>query len=59
MAEGRVRGYFPPTPLEYSKGISDILGREVYLKLETCLPIRVFKLRGAINKLLSMPDSAL
>ena len=59
LAEGRVRKYFPPTPLEYSRGISELLGRETYLKLETNLPIRVFKLRGAINKLLSMPDSAL
>ncbi len=58
-AEGRIRNYFPPTPLEYSKGISGILGRETYLKLETYLPIRVFKLRGALNKLLSLPDSAL
>lgn len=57
IAEGRVRKYFPPTPLEYSKGISDLLMRETYLKLETHLPIRVFKLRGAVNKLLSMPES--
>jgi threonine dehydratase len=59
VAEGRIRKYFPPTPLEFSKGISDILGRETYLKLETYLPIRVFKLRGALNKLLSMPESDL
>lgn len=59
LAEKRIRKYFPPTPLEYSKGISDILGRETYLKLETFLPIRVFKLRGALNKLLSLPDSDL
>lgn len=59
LAEGRIRKYFPPTPLEYSKGISDLLGRNTYLKLETNLPIHVFKLRGAINKLLSLPDSAL
>ncbi len=58
-AEARVRKHFPPTPLEYSKGISDLLGRETYLKLETQLPTRVFKLRGAVNKLLSLPDSAL
>jgi threonine dehydratase len=59
LAEGRLRKYFPPTPLEYSAGISTLLGRETYLKLETWLPIRVFKLRGAINKLLTLPDSAL
>lgn len=59
LAEGRIREYVPPTPLEHSKGISELLGRDTYLKLETQLPIRVFKLRGAVNKLLSMPDSAL
>jgi threonine dehydratase len=59
LAEGRLRKYFPPTPLEHSAGISNLLGRETYLKLETSLPIRVFKLRGAINKLLTLPDSAL
>jgi threonine dehydratase len=58
-AEERIRKYFPPTPLEYSKGISEILGRETYLKLETNLPVHVFKLRGAMNKLLSMPESEL
>lgn len=57
-AEARIRKHVPPTPLEYSKGISDLLGRKVYLKLETSLPIHVFKLRGAMNKLLSLsaPD---
>lgn len=59
VAEGRIRKYFPPTPLEYSKGVSDLLGRDVYLKLETALPIRVFKLRGALNKLQALPESAL
>jgi len=59
LAEGRIRKYFPPTPLEFSKGISDLLGRETYLKLETNLPIKVFKLRGALNKLQSLPESAL
>lgn len=58
-AESRLREYFPPTPLEYSRGISEILGRETYLKLETFLPIRVFKLRGAMNKLLSLPKAEL
>ncbi len=58
-AEGRIRRYIPPTPLEESKGLSEMLGREVYLKLETFQPIRVFKIRGALNKLLSLGDSDL
>jgi len=58
-AEKRIRKYISQTPLEYSKGISRILGRETYLKLETNLPVHVFKLRGATNKLLSLPESEL
>jgi len=57
-AESRIRKYIPPTPLEHSPGVSQLLGREVYLKLETFQPIRVFKIRGALNKLLSLGDSA-
>ncbi len=59
LAETRIRKYIPPTPLEYSKGISALLGRETYLKLETSLPIHVFKMRGALNKLQSLPESDL
>jgi threonine dehydratase len=58
-AESRIRKYIPPTPLEQSPGISLLLGRDVYLKLETFQPIRVFKIRGALNKLLTLGDSAL
>jgi threonine dehydratase len=57
-AESRIRKYIPPTPLEYSPGVSQLLGRDVYLKLETFQPIRVFKIRGALNKLLTLGDSA-
>ena len=56
-AEASLRKYIPVTPLEYSKGISELTGRETYLKLETFHPTRVFKIRGAINKLLSLSDA--
>ena len=59
MAESRIRKYIAPTPLERSKGISDLLGRDAYLKLECFQPIRVFKIRGALNKLLSLRESEL
>ena len=58
-AEERIRKYIPPTPLEFSPRISKSLGREVFLKLECFQPIRVFKIRGALNKLLSLGDSSL
>jgi threonine dehydratase len=56
-AESRIRKYIPPTPLEHSPGVSKLLGRDVYLKLETFQPTRVFKIRGALNKLLTLGDS--
>ena len=59
QAEARIRRYIPPTPLERSGRLSTLCGREVYLKLEVFQPIRVFKIRGALNKLLSLGDSAL
>jgi threonine dehydratase len=59
LAEGRIRKYIPPTPLEPSPRISESLGREIFLKLECFQPIRVFKIRGALNKLLSLGDGAL
>ena len=59
LAEGRIRNYIPPTPLEYSPRLSSRLGREVLLKLECFQPTRVFKIRGALNKLLSLGDTDL
>jgi threonine dehydratase len=53
-AEKRIRKYVRETPLEYSRYLSRITGREVYLKLENNSAIRVFKIRGAFNKILSM-----
>lgn len=58
-AEARIRKYVQPTPLEHSPRISQRLGRKIYLKLEVFHPIRVFKIRGAFNKLLSLGDSDL
>ncbi|MDV3293092.1 MAG: threonine/serine dehydratase [Nitrososphaerales archaeon] len=58
-AEARIRRFIPPTPLEHSGRLSSLLGREVYLKLEVFQPIHVFKIRGALNKLMQLGDSAL
>ncbi len=58
-AESRIRRYLPETPLESSRGISGLLGRDVYLKLETFQPTRVFKIRGALNKLQCLTDAEL
>src|SRR5438034_11628171 len=50
-AASRIDGVVSATPLVESPSLSRILGREVYLKLECFQPIRVFKIRGAYNKI--------
>ncbi len=42
------------TPQYYSPGLSALVGANVYLKLESFQPIRVFKIRGAANKVLKL-----
>jgi threonine dehydratase len=47
----RISGVASRTPLIESPALSKRFGLEVYLKLECFQPIRVFKIRGAYNKL--------
>lgn len=42
------------TPLYFSPGLSALAKANVYLKLENYQPIRVFKIRGAANKILKL-----
>jgi len=43
--------HLAPTPLIRSAAMSDALGCEIYLKLETATPIGAFKVRGGLNLL--------
>jgi threonine dehydratase len=51
VARKRIDGVASRTPLVESPALSKRLGKEVYLKLECFQPIRVFKIRGAYNKM--------
>jgi threonine dehydratase len=42
------------TPLYFSPRLSELTNAQVYLKLESYQPIRVFKIRGAANKILKL-----
>jgi threonine dehydratase len=53
-AEGRIRSRVRETPLEHSPYLSGLSDAEVYLKLESHQLTGSFKLRGAMNKLLSL-----
>jgi threonine dehydratase len=46
--------YLRPTPLQFSRAFTTKARCEVHLKLEGVQPIRAFKVRGALNKLLRM-----
>lgn len=54
LAEERIRPYIRETPLEYSSYLSRLGQARVYLKLENLQLTGSFKLRGAMNKLLSL-----
>jgi len=52
----RIHAQIRKTPLDYSIGLSRLLGCQVYLKCENLQYTGAFKARGAINKLLSLTD---
>ncbi|WP_183851185.1 hydroxyectoine utilization dehydratase EutB [Rhizobium sp. BK379] len=57
-AAARIFGRVMRTPLVYSRSLSERTGQPVHLKLETRQPIGAFKLRGAMNAILSLDDAA-
>jgi threonine dehydratase len=48
-----------PTPLEFSRYLSDAIKGEVWLKLDLVQKTASFKFRGAINKILSLTEEEL
>ncbi|MCX5735961.1 MAG: threonine/serine dehydratase [candidate division NC10 bacterium] len=48
--------YMAPTPLIRSAAMSEALGCEIYLKLETVTPIGAFKVRGGLNFVAQLPE---
>jgi threonine dehydratase len=58
-ARDRLAGHVVPTPLVPSPSLSRLCGQPVHLKLETRQTTGSFKLRGAMNALLSLDAAAL
>jgi threonine dehydratase len=54
QAEKRIRPYIRETPLDYSPLLSQLGNCQVFLKLENLQHTGSFKVRGAMNKLLSL-----
>ena len=57
VARKRIAGVVRRSPLLSSPALSDVVGAPVFLKDETAQPTGAFKVRGAANKLLSLPTS--
>lgn len=49
-------GVVRPTPLEYNRGLSDLLGTETYVKTENLQRAGSFKIRGAYNRMARLSD---
>jgi len=58
-AHERTKDYLTPTPLEFSRYLSDRTDGEVWLKLDLVQKTASFKYRGAINKILSLSEEEL
>lgn len=54
QAEQKIRPYIRTTPLEHSRSLSILTGSRVFLKLENVQLTGSFKVRGAMNALLSL-----
>ncbi len=53
----RIKPYVRQTPLEYSPYLSTLCRANIYLKLENYQVTGSFKARGALNKVLSLPEN--
>ncbi len=51
-----LRPYLSPTPLQYSRAFTEKVRCHVHLKIESIQPIRAFKVRGALTKLIRMSE---
>lgn len=57
-ASEAIKGVASRTPLVESPSLSKLAGKKVYLKLECFQPIKVFKIRGAFNKISRLKESS-
>ncbi|MBI1277307.1 MAG: pyridoxal-phosphate dependent enzyme [Anaerolineaceae bacterium] len=56
IAANRIQPYLPPTPVIRSDYYSQKTAANIFLKLDIFQPTHSFKVRGALNALLSLPE---
>src|SRR5262245_61697705 len=57
-ARRTIAPYLRPTPLYYYKGLSDVVGAQIWVKHENHNPTGAFKVRGGINFMASLGAEA-
>ena len=57
-AQARIAGQVVVTPCLYSRTLSELTGAEIHLKFENLQYTASFKERGALNRLLTLPQDA-
>jgi threonine dehydratase len=55
LARQTIAPYLRPTPLYYYKGLSDVVGAQIWVKHENHQPIGAFKVRGGVNFMAHFP----
>lgn len=55
-AHSRIKGYLHTTPLLRSETLSEMLGHDIYFKVDALQKTGAFKVRGSINHLLSLKE---
>jgi threonine dehydratase len=56
QARKTIAPYLRPTPLYFYRGLSDLVGAEVWVKHENHQPVGAFKVRGGINLMAHLSD---
>jgi threonine dehydratase len=54
----RIKPHIKRTPIDYSFNLSNIIGCNLYLKLEMLQRCKAFKFRGALSKISTLPKGA-
>lgn len=57
-AEARIRPHVAVSPLWHAPALSEVSGTEIWIKGEALSPLASFKLRGALNHLLAVPQAS-
>ena len=57
IASDRIKNYIHRTPIFSSQILNDLIGHQIYFKVEALQKTGAFKIRGALNTLLKLKEN--